>query len=120
MQIIEKSEPSRAQYAQLISENKEKYAYCSDSLSIAQLFDFVNMYDKEFSPNPNDGVELFYCDKKEAISLLQGAGLQLSSALPQDGFVHSMPDNGSNVKAKIKNIMEARQFTNWFGGCIVG
>ena len=52
LQRIEMSELSRAQYAQLINENREKYAYSSDSLSIAQLFDFVNRYDKEFSPNP--------------------------------------------------------------------
>jgi hypothetical protein len=63
----------------------------------------------------NGVVELFYWNKKEAITLLQNNGLQLSKTLPQDGFVHSIHDNGSNVKTKIKNIMETRQFKNWFG-----
>ena len=48
-QRIEMSKLSRAQYAQLISENKEKYAYSSDSLSIAQLFGFVKEYDETIS-----------------------------------------------------------------------
>ena len=52
LQRIEMSELSRAQYAQLISENREKYAYSSDSLSVAQLFDFVKSYDEKFKPNP--------------------------------------------------------------------
>ena len=51
LQRIEMSELSRAQYAQLISENKEKYAYSSDSLSVAQLFDFVKRFDETFKPN---------------------------------------------------------------------
>jgi len=50
LQRIEMSDLQRAQYAQLISENKEKYAYKSDALSVAQLFDFVKRYDEEFKP----------------------------------------------------------------------
>lgn len=60
-------------------------------------------------------VELFYWNKKEAIPLLQKAGLQLSRSLPQDGFVHSIHDNGSNVKTKFKNVVETQQFKRWFG-----
>lgn len=44
------SDLQRAQYAQLISENRGKYAYKSDALSVAQLFDFVKRYDEEFKP----------------------------------------------------------------------
>ncbi len=40
----------------------------------------------------NGNVELFYWNKKEALALLQKAGLQLPSPLPQDGFVRSMED----------------------------
>ena len=60
-------------------------------------------------------VELFYWNKKEATALLQSAGLQLSSSLPQDGFVHSIHENGSNVKTKIENVFETQQFKRWFG-----
>ena len=52
LQRIELSDLPRAQYAQLISENKEKYAYKSDALSVAQLYDFVKRKDKKFTPAP--------------------------------------------------------------------
>lgn len=39
---IELSDLPRAQYAQMIIENKEKYAYKSDALSLAQLYEFLN------------------------------------------------------------------------------
>ena len=68
LQRIEMSALSRAQYSQLITENREKYAYNADALSVAQLFGFVKQYDKKFSPksvNPvllnKDGTpEVFY------------------------------------------------------------
>ena len=49
LQRIEKSALSRAQYSQIITENREKYAYNADALSVAQLFDFVKIYDKKLS-----------------------------------------------------------------------
>jgi len=52
LQRIELSEVSRAQYSQLIEENRGKYAYTSDALSVAQLFDFVKQNDKNFNHNP--------------------------------------------------------------------
>ena len=63
----------------------------------------------------NGGVELFYWNKKEAITLLQKAGLQLPSGLPQDGFVHSITDVGSKVKTKFSDVTETQQFKRWFG-----
>jgi hypothetical protein len=39
---IELSDLSRAQYSQMIENNREKYAYKSDALSVAQLYEFVN------------------------------------------------------------------------------
>ena len=50
LQRIELSEVSRAQYSQLIAENREKYAYTSDALSVAQLFEFVKQHDNKFNP----------------------------------------------------------------------
>ena len=46
------SDLSRAQYSQIIKNNREKYAYKSDALSIAQLYDFVKIHDKDFSAAP--------------------------------------------------------------------
>ena len=60
-------------------------------------------------------MELFYWDKKEAVSLLQNKGLQLPKTLPQDGSIHSIHDKGSTVKAKFKNVVETQQFKRWFG-----
>ncbi len=42
-------------------------------------------------------------EQKKKPSLLQNSGHQLSGFLPQDGFVHSIHDNGSKVNAKYKN-----------------
>ena len=75
----------------------------------------LTQLNKAINNTVNGGVELFYWDKKEAITLLQNNGLQLSKTLPQDGFVHSIHDNGSNVKTKFKNITETQQFKRWFG-----
>lgn len=43
---------SRAQFADIISQNRGKYAYSADALSVSQLFDFVKQNDKNFQPNP--------------------------------------------------------------------
>lgn len=63
----------------------------------------------------NNDNKLFYWNKKEAVSLLQRAGLQLSGGLPQDGFIHSIRDKGSKVKWKFNNVTETKQFKRWFG-----
>jgi len=63
LQRIEMSELSRAQYSQLIAENREKYAYNSDSLSITQLFGFVKRFDKSFEPNPAKRLRLRQCTR---------------------------------------------------------
>ena len=59
--------------------------------------------------------EVFYWNKKEALSLLQGKGHQLPSSLPRDGFVHSIREKGANVNIKIKNNTKTTQFRRWFG-----
>lgn len=63
----------------------------------------------------NGKTELFYWDKKRSLALLQGAGLQLPRGLPQDGFVHSIREPGSFVKAKMDNVTNSLQFKRWFG-----
>ncbi|WP_418829929.1 hypothetical protein, partial [Ruminococcus sp.] len=66
----------------------------------------------------NDSVNdcrLFYWNKNEAVSLLQAQGLQLPNHLPQDGFVHSIRENGSKVNMKFENETESQQFKRWFG-----
>lgn len=49
---IEMPKLSRAQFSDMIKENRGKYAYNSDALSVAQLFDLVKTYDPEFKPHP--------------------------------------------------------------------
>lgn len=63
----------------------------------------------------NGKIELFYWNKKEAKSLLHRAGLQLPGVLPQDGFVHSIREKGSNVKIKLENVTQSLQFKRWSG-----
>ena len=43
---------SRAQFSQMIDENRGKYAYISDALSVAQLYEIVKSKDKKFTPAP--------------------------------------------------------------------
>lgn len=49
LQRIEMSEVSRAQFSQILEENREKYAYTSDALTVAQLYDFVKKKDNKIS-----------------------------------------------------------------------
>ena len=58
---------------------------------------------------------VFYWNKKEAIPLLHRGGLQLPTSLPQDGFVHSIREKGSNVKVKLQDVTQSLQFKHWFG-----
>ena len=75
----------------------------------------LNQLNNAINNTVNGKTELFYWNKNEAITLLQGAGHQLSSSLPQDGFVYSIRDNGSKVKRKFENVTETQQFKRWFG-----
>ena len=59
--------------------------------------------------------ELFYWNKKEALTLLQTKGLQLPSSLPGEDFVNSIRNNSSNVKTKFIDVTESLQFKRWFG-----
>ena len=52
LQRIELSDLSRAQYSQMIENNREKYAYKSDALSVSQLYGFVKTFDNDFTPAP--------------------------------------------------------------------
>ncbi len=60
-------------------------------------------------------MSVYYWNKKEATTLLQRAGVQFPSALPQDGFVHSIREKGSPVNAKLENVTNSLQFKHWFG-----
>ena len=53
--------------------------------------------------------ELFYWDKKEALTLLHKRGLQLPNVLPQEDFVNSIRNNSSNVKTKFNDVTESLQ-----------
>lgn len=89
-----------------------------DSNAMASLFakdNALKQLKNAINNTVNGAVELFYWNKKEAMSLMQRAGLQLPSGLPRDGFVYSIHDNGSKVKSKFKNITETQQFKRWFG-----
>ena len=68
----------------------------------------------------NGNVSVFYWNKNEAVSLLQRAGLQLPSGLPQDGFIHSIRENGSKVNMKFENETESQQFKRWLKGYFNG
>lgn len=90
-----------------------------DSNSITSVFGKTNavtalLYDAIV--DESSGVfSLLYINKKEASSLLQIAGLQLPGGLSYDGFIHSIRESDSPVKAKYDNFTESQQFKRWFG-----
>lgn len=91
---------------------------CIDTNAITTIFGKSNalvQMKNAIETDSNNDNKLFYWDKKEAVSLLQRAGLQLSGGLPQDGFIHSIRDKGSKVKWKFNNVTETKQFKRWFG-----
>lgn len=89
-----------------------------DSNALASVFgkkNAANQLQTAIDNTVNGKTELFYWDKKRSLALLQGAGLQLPSGLPQDGFVHSIREPGSLVKAKMDDVTNSLQFKRWFG-----
>lgn len=108
LQRIEMSKLSRAQYAHLISENKEKYAYSSDSLSIAQLFGFVKEFDKTFNPKAvskyvlnNDGTPRMFDYTTEDGSSIKvfknGEGQIKSAETGRDANIGTFDGNNANI-----------------------
>ncbi len=64
------------------------------------------------------GQSLFYWNKKEALTLLQTLGRQLPNHLPQDGLLHSIRENGTNVNPRFENVTKSQQFIRFFGDWI--
>ena len=90
-----------------------------DSNAITSVFGKSNaitklLYDA-VSDETNGKTALYYWNKKVALSLLQKAGLQLPGVLPQDGYIHSISDSGSNVNKRFTKQTETQQFKRWFG-----
>ena len=75
----------------------------------------LRQLNKALQNNSDKNAEVFYWNKKEAISLLHEEGLQLPSLLPQDGLIHSVLEEGSPVKRKFAGQTETKQFKRWFG-----
>ena len=90
-----------------------------DSNAIASVFGKSNAVTKllynAVLEEKNGKTTLFYWNKKVAVSLLQRAGLQLPGGLPQDGYIHSITDSGSNVNKKFSGQTDTQQFKRWFG-----
>lgn len=62
------------------------------------------------------GMGVYYIDTKKATVLLQKAGLQLPSVLfRNNGYIHSIREEKSNVKPKFENNTYSQQFKRWFG-----
>lgn len=61
-------------------------------------------------------VSVFFVDNKKANALLGRAGLQLPGGpFQNNGFVHSIREKNANVKLKIENVTQSKQFKRWFG-----
>lgn len=62
-------------------------------------------------------IGVYYWDKKRATTLLSNGKVSMPNILNtlSDGSIHSILENGSPVKPKLKNITESQQFKRWFG-----
>lgn len=86
-----------------------------DSNAIVSIFAKNNAVSKQLNEaiksELKGNVSVFYLNNKKAAALLQRAGLQLPRGLfRNNGYIHSIRDNGSNVKPKFKNVTEISQF----------
>ena len=59
LQRIQLSALSRAQFAEIILQNREKYAYSTDALSVSQLHQFVKNEDNGFNPKSSSKIVNF-------------------------------------------------------------
>ena len=61
-------------------------------------------------------IGIYYMDKNKATALLQTPGLQLPNHLfRNNGYIHSIRENNSKVKPRLKNVTYSQQFKDWFG-----
>ena len=91
-----------------------------DSNAVVSVFAKNNAVTKQLSSaieNELKGnVSVFYLNNNKTAALLQKAGLQLPGVLVRNnGYIHSIRDNGSNVKPRFENVTESSQFKRWFG-----
>ena len=62
------------------------------------------------------GVGVYYvAEKKSLHSVLEHGQSQVLDSLNRTGYMHSIHDTGSNVKAELMDQTESRQFKHWFG-----
>ncbi len=91
-----------------------------DSNAVVSVFAKNNAVTKQLSgaieSELKGNVSVFYLNNNKTAALLQKAGLQLPSVLVRNnGYIHSIRDNGSNVKPRFENVTESSQFKRWFG-----
>ena len=62
------------------------------------------------------GVGVYYVTEKKSLrSVLEHGQSQVLDSLNRTGYMHSIHDAGSNVKAELMDQTESRQFKRWFG-----
>lgn len=92
-----------------IDSNAIVSVYAKDNAVTKQLNDAIQ---NEMKGNTS----VFYLNKIKAAALLRRAGLQLPSGpFLNSGYIHSIRENGSNVKPKFENVTYSQQFKKWFG-----
>ena len=92
-----------------IDSNAIVSVYAKDNAVTKQLNDAIQ---NEMKGNTS----VFYLNKIKAAALLRRAELQLPSGpFLNSGYIHSIRENGSNVKPKFENVTYSQQFKKWFG-----
>ena len=66
--------------------------------------------------NEKGNIAVYYMNNKKTTNVIQRAGNPIPSGLNSiDGFVHSISEDASVVKSRIKKATETQQFKRWFG-----
>lgn len=91
-----------------------------DSNAIASVFSKGNavtgLLKNAVQKEANGQKAVFYLDKNKAAVLLRRAGLQLpGGSFQNNGYIHSIREEGTNVNTRFKNVTETQQFLRWFG-----
>ena len=66
--------------------------------------------------NEQGNAAVYYINNKKTTNVIQRAGNPIPGGLKSiDGFVHSISEDASVVKSRIKKATETQQFKRWFG-----
>lgn len=81
--------------------------------------DAITKLENAIKKEESGNVGVYYWNKKEAFTYIEPGQAQGLGRSLKDGFIHSINENGSPVKPRIKIQTDTSQFRRWFKGSVV-